>query len=462
MLFGDYLWDSGSKIATVCLIAVVMRNKIVFIFPRWPERTLWGHFRYKFPALGLLTIAAITPDNYQLFFVDENLEQIDFDQDADLVALSVMTPLAKRSYQIADRFRQKGKTVVMGGVHASVFPDEALQHADAVVIGEGESCWPQLLDDFQNNRLMRTYRSDQFFAMIDNQPARRDLLRPKGYVTRATIQLTRGCPYNCEYCSVTAFFGRKFRSRPLEQFVAEYRSLPGRFVFIVDDNIMSNRKQALQLFDRISDSGKWWGSQVPITVADDQAVLRAMAKSGCKSLFVGFESLAQENLRQMGKGFVDPAKNSERIKRIQDHGIGIQGSFIVGCDHDTPETFDLLYDFIVNTRLNAFLISVLTPFPGIKLTERLLAEGRIITQDWDLYDMNTVVFKPKGFSPEELQERYDQLNRALYSVRSIVHRTVRFSCNTILFLPQNLGFREAWYSLQNYQNRQGARKAVAG
>lgn len=430
-----------------------MNKKILLILPKWPARTLWGHFRYKFPALGLLTIAAITPSDYQISFIDENMEEIDFNADVDIVAMSVMTPLAKRSYQIADQFKKRGKIVIMGGIHVSIFPEEALQHADAVVVGEGEHSWLTLLNDYQAGNLQNIYRSNQFVNLDNIPPARRDLLTSPRYITKGTIQLTRGCPFNCEYCSVTAFFGRKFRSRPLEQFVAEYNSLTSRFIFIVDDNIMSNRKEALQLFDKISASGKWWGSQVPITIADDEEALQAMAKSGCKSLFIGFESLDQDNLKQMGKGFVEAQKHAERIKKIQDYGIGIQGSFIVGCDHDTPATFDTLHDFIIKTRLNAFLISVLTPFPGIRLTKRLQEEDRILSTDWDLYDMNTVVYKPKNFTPDDLQRRYNELNHALYGVGSILRRTARFNSNVIIFMPQNFGFREAWHKLQRHKQQ---------
>lgn len=419
-------------------------KKILFILPKWPEHTLWGHFVYKFPALGLLTIAASTPAHYEIGFIDENMQAIDFDCDADIIALSLMTPLALQSYSIADRFKEKGKTVILGGIHASIFPDEALQHADAVVIGEGESSWPELLSDFENGTLKAKYRQSGFSDLKDLPFARRDLLQHGSYITRSTIQLTRGCPYNCEYCSVTAFSGRKFRFRPMEQFIKEYRSLQDRFVFIVDDNIMSNRKVALELFEQLRGSKKWWGSQVPITVADDEEVLKAMAECGCKTLFIGFESLEQDNLQQMGKQFVKASKHMDRIKRIQDYGIGIQGSFIVGCDHDTAATFDNLYEFIMRSKLNAFLISVLTPFPGTLLADRLEKEGRVLTKNWSLYDMGTVVFQPKNFSPEELQSRYDELNRSLYSIRSILKRTVKPNTNMIIFVPQNFGFRKAW------------------
>jgi radical SAM superfamily enzyme YgiQ (UPF0313 family) len=422
-----------------------MQQKILFIFPQWPARALWGHFRYKFPPLGLLTIAGITPPNFDVEFVDENIEPIDFNHDADLIAISVMTPLAPRAYEIGDRFRVKGKTVVMGGIHVSCCPDEAKRHCDAVVIGEAENIWLRVLEDYSRGSLHERYTE---LSLIDmSQPfalPRRDLLVKNRYLTRSTIQMVRGCPFDCEFCSVTAFSGRKFRHRPIDRFMEEYTSLPDRFVFIVDDNILSNRKVALELFDRMRGTRKWWGSQVTINIADNDEVLKKMAQCGCKSLFIGFESLDQENLIQIGKKFVRASKNWDRIKKIQDYGIGILGSFIVGLDRDRESVFDNLYEFIMKTRLEAFLISVLTPFPGTHLTRRLEKEGRILSRDWREYDMNTVVYQPRHFTPEVLQKKYDELNLSLYSLSSITRRAVKPRKNIVIFLPQNLGFRKAW------------------
>ena len=428
-------------------------GKILFVFPRWPEHSLWGQFRYKFPALGLLTIAAVTPAQYEIAYIDENTQELDPSTDADLIALSAMTPLANRSYEIGDYYRSKGKTVVMGGIHVSSNAQEALAHCDAVVIGEGEKSWGQLLEDYSNGRLQRQYRGNSFITMNDLPPPRRDLLAQGAYLTKNTIQFTRGCPFDCEYCSVTAFFGRAFRSNSVEHFAREFAALQGKFAFIVDDNIASNRTMTLQLLDGIRDTGKWWASQAPITVADDDELLRKMAASGCKALFIGFESLRQENLLKMGKGFVRASKHAERIKKILDTGIGIQGSFIIGYDFDDDSTFDQLYEFIIGSRMNAFLISVLTPFPGTKLTERLEKENRIISRNWSRYDMNTVVFKPIKFTPDILQAKYDELNRALYSIPSILKRTAKPRTNMILFVPQNFGFRQAWFKLT--ENKKG-------
>ena len=365
-----------------------MSCKIIFIFPKWPEYALWGHFKYKFPPLGLLTLAGATPPAFDIIFIDENVEEIDFDTDADLIAISVMTPLALRAYALGDLFRARGKTVIMGGIHVSWLPDEAAEHSDCVVMGEAEEIWPGILQDFTEARLRPRYHVNDLVDMSKTYPSpRRDLLRDRSYLIRSTIQMTRGCPHNCEYCSVTAFSGRRFRHRPLDSFVREFEQLPDRFVFIVDDNILSNQKVASKLFDRLRGSGKWWGSQVTISVADDEKLLKKMALSGCKSLFIGFESLDQDNLRQVGKKFVIASRNAERIKKIQDHGIGILGSFIIGLDYDREPAFDQLYEFITATRLESFLISVPTPFPGTRMTRRLEEEGRVLSKDWSRYEM---------------------------------------------------------------------------
>ncbi len=426
-----------------------MDGKILFIFPKWPELTLWGHFKYKFPPLGLLTVAGLTPENFAVEFIDENVSEIDFDSDADLVALSVMTPLAHRAYSIADRFRANGKKVVMGGIHVSIHPEEAAAHADCVVSGEAEDIWPLVLADYRRGQLKARYGQETLISMEREFPLpRRDLLQQGCYITRSTIQMMRGCPFDCEFCSVTAFSGREFRARPVDAFVREFRELPDRFVFVVDDNILSNKKVAEQLFHKMQNSGKWWGSQVTISVADDDALLRKMARAGCKSLFIGFESLDQNNLINIGKKFVRANKNEDRIKRIQDHGIGILGSFIVGLDGDDESVFEQQYEFITRTRLEAFLISVLTPFPGTHLTRRMEAEGRVLSRDWSQYDMSTVVFQPKNFTPERLQERYNELNRSLYRISNIARRTLKPRKNMLLFVPQNFGFRNAWRGLE--------------
>ena len=433
------------------------RYKILFIFPKWPSAALWGQLRFKFPPLGLLTIAGVTPPEYDIELVDENVDSIDFGTDADLIALSVMTPLAYRAYEIGDAFRAMGKTVVMGGIHVSFESEEAAPHADAIVTGEAENIWPRVLDDFSRGRLQKLYRVDE---LVDLSPAlpmpRRDLLSEGRYLTRSTIQFMRGCPFDCEFCSVTAFSGRKFRHRPMDCFVEEYRKLPDPFVFIVDDNILSNRKVATELFHRMRGIRKWWGSQVTISIADNDELLKTMAACGCKSLFIGFESLNQENLNQVGKKVVKASKNADRIKRIQDHGIGILGSFIVGLDHDDTSVFDDLYRFITDVRMEAFMISVLTPFPGTHMTRRMEAEGRILSKDWRKYDMSTVVYQPRNFTPEQLQERYDELNRSLYSLPSIVRRVVKPRKNMVIFLPQNLGFRRAWRDLSLMRSAAGA------
>jgi len=424
-------------------------HKILFIFPKWPTLSVWGHFKYKFPPLGLLTIAGLTPAEFAVEFTDENVSDIDFDTDADMIAISVMTPLACRAYEIADRFRSRGKTVVMGGIHVSILPDEATAHADCVVTGEAEDIWPLVLQDYRRGELKPRYSEKSLINMTRGFPIpRRDLLKKGCYITRSTIQMVRGCPFDCEFCSVTAFSGRKFRARPIDLFLEEFRSLPDRFVFVVDDNILSNRRVAEQLFEQMRGSGKWWGSQVTISIAENDALLKKMAKAGCKSLFIGFESLDQQNLIQMGKKFVRAHKNEDRIKRIQDHGIGILGSFIVGLDGDDESVFEQQYEFITRTRLEAFLISVLTPFPGTHLTKRMEAEGRILSKDWSKYDMSTVVYQPKNFTPERLQERYNELNQSLYSVGSIARRTLKPRKNMLLFVPQNFGFRNAWRGLE--------------
>jgi len=316
--------------------------KILFLSPGWPKGRLWGELGFKFPTLSLAALAAVTPQQWDVAFHDDAIRPVDFDSDADLIALTAMTAQANRAYQLADAFRARGKTVVMGGFHASNLPDEALQHVDSVVVGEGELAWPQLLADYQAGRLQRTYRADGLIDTALIPPARRELFKGSGHFFTNTIQTTRGCPFDCEFCSVTAFYGRKYRKRPVEQVLAELEQLRkvNSFVFFVDDNIVADRRYSLPLFEEMKGMGIKWLSHAPIDFAEDRELLKAAGDSGCVGMFVGFESLNQDSLAAMGKVTNKAESYKEYAQQFRDHGIGILGSFVMGCDDDTPAVFE--------------------------------------------------------------------------------------------------------------------------
>lgn len=419
--------------------------KLLLVAPGWPGGRLWGELGFKFPSLSLAALAAVTPDRWRVELVDENIETIDFAADADLVAITAMTPQAPRAYRIADSFRQRGVPVVMGGFHASNLPDEALWHVDAVVAGEGELVWPGLLEDRENGTMKRLYRAGGLLPMEDIPPARRDIFAGKRYLFTNTIQTTRGCPFACEFCSVTAFYGRKYRKRPVESVLMELETLRRKnsFVFFVDDNLVGDRRYAMELFDGMRGMGCKWLSHAPIDLARDPELLRAAGESGCFGLFVGFESLNETSLAAMGKVTNRAASYLEDSLAFRDNGIGILGSFVLGYDGDTPEIFDALLRFCEKARLEAAIFPILTPYPGTAVRARLEAEGRITSDNWEDYDMGHVTFRPAGMTAEELQAGHDRLNRSFYSFSSMFRRIFKAHRSVQVFAPMNIGFRSA-------------------
>lgn len=419
--------------------------KVLLISPGWPKGRLWGELGFRFPSLSLAAIAAVTPPEWEVALCDDHLEQIDYDTDADLIALTAMTPQAPRAYEIAAAFKARGKSVVMGGFHASNLPDEAQTHVDSVAVGEGEVVWPDLLADFAQGKLQRLYKTDKMLNMADIPVARREIFNGKKYLLTNTIQTTRGCPFDCEFCSVTAFYGRKYRKRPVDQVLAELQELrkSNSFVFFVDDNLVADRKYSLPLFQGMKGMGFKWLSHAPIDFAADHELMRAAGESGCLGMFVGFESLNQESLSAMGKITNRAQSFMADAQAFRDNGIGILGSFVLGYDGDTPEIFPKLLRFCEDARLEAAIFPLLTPYPGTAVRRRLEAEGRIISNDWRDYDMEHINFQPEGMTVKQLQEGYDWLNRSFYSFLSMYRRLFKLHRSVQVFGPMNLGFRAA-------------------
>jgi radical SAM superfamily enzyme YgiQ (UPF0313 family) len=419
--------------------------KLLLVSPGWPKGRLWGELGFKFPSLSLASIAAATPSGWEVTLGDENMKPLDPGADADLVAITAMTPQAPRAYEIAASFRARGIPVVMGGFHASNLPEEALSHVDAVVVGEGDLVWPRLIADLLQGTLQPIYRPSVLLDMAAIPVPRRDIFAGKGYLLTNTIQTTRGCPYDCEFCSVTAFFGRKYRERPLDLVLGELETLKksGSFVFFVDDNLVANRRYALALFAGMRGLGLKWLSHAPIDFALDGELLRAAGEAGCFGMFVGFESLNQETLAAIGKKTNEAASYLEQAKAFRDSGIGILGSFVLGCDGDTPAIFEPILRFCEEARLEAAIFPILTPYPGTRVRERLEGEGRITSNDWRDYDMGHVNFVPRGMSAAELQSGHDWLNKSFYSFSSMYRRIFRLHRSLQVFGPMNFGFRSA-------------------
>jgi len=427
-------------------------KRLLLISPVAPSSLAGKEFNFRLPVLGLLKVAALTPAGWQVTIQDEKVEPLRLEEETDLVGITAMTTTAPRAYQIADHFRARGLKVVIGGMHVSALPAEALQHCDSVVVGEAEESWPRLLADFEQDSLQPIYRQPDGFPSLQNLPLPNwELYRGKRYLPVHFVETTRGCPLDCEFCAVTTAFGGSYRNRPLEDVIAELRSLrpfEGRFilkncVFFVDDNIISNRAYARELLPRLAEFKLKWFSQASMNIAKDAELLNLCRRSGCIGLFIGFETLSEENLLAVGKRVNHPQEYLETVQRIHDHGIGIDAAFVFGLDADDAGVFDRTLAFVERARIEVAFYSILTPYPGTRLHERLTQERRILTQDWSLYDSSHVVYRPRTFTPEQLLAGYYRVLKESYALGSIFKRLWGTTAYKPFFYPMNFGFRHS-------------------
>lgn len=431
---------------------------LLLIAPLAKHSLMGGGFFFRMPALGLLKVAALTAPDWKVTIVDEKVESLDLDQAADLVGISAMTTTAPRGYEIADHFRRRGTKVVMGGMHVSCLPDEALNHCDSVLVGEAEVLWPTLLQDFLRSELKPIYSHQNGPPSLAQLPLPNwGLYRQKKYLPVHIVETTRGCPIDCEFCAVTNAFGGKYRSRPQEEIVEELRSLQpftGFFdlrncVFFVDDNIVSNRAYAREFLARIGDMGLRWFGQASMNIANYPEILKLCQKSGCIGLFLGFETLSPETLAAVGKRVNRPDHYFDVVRRIHDHGIGIDGSFVLGFDTDDESVFDRTLEFVNKAKLEVAYFSILTPYPGTRLHRRLAGEKRLLTEDWSLYDGHHVLHRPKLLTPDQLLNGYRRLLREAYSIPSIFKRLWGTTAWKNFFYPMNFGFRQSFKILSD-------------
>jgi radical SAM superfamily enzyme YgiQ (UPF0313 family) len=378
--------------------------------------------------LAVPTLVSLTPPEHEIRVFDENIEDIDYDWDADLAGITVRTMFAPRAYSISEKFRKKGVKTVLGGIHPSMCTDEALQHCDSVVVGEAEYVWQTLLKDAQEGKLERTYESDKKTDVTKCPSPDRSVLSGDRYISDI-LQTTKGCPFQCEFCSVYAFDGQKIRNKKIDQVIDEIRSMSRslsgykqKAIFFADDNIIANKKFARELFIALKPLKIKWSCQASINISKEDELLRLMKESGCGAMLIGLESISEENLSAMNKGVNIRHDYIEAIKKIQSYGMLVQGSFIVGYDFDTEASFDELIEFIEEAHLLMPVINVLTPYPGTKLFKRLEEENRIIHTDWSKFDSKHVVFRPALLTPEQLQEGYNRVIKHLYSFDSIYKR----------------------------------------
>src|SRR6266567_6030869 len=379
----------------------------------------------RFPQLTMPLLAAYTPEHWEVGHTDEIVQRVDFEKKIDLAGITANTPAAPHAYALAREYRKRGVAVVIGGPHATLLPEEALRHADAVVAGEGELVWPRVLSDFEQGKLAGIYRSCAL-PDLQNMPAPRwDLIKGRVYGKGVTIA-TRGCPFACDYCTIPQMYQRRMRYRPVGEIVDEIKRMPDRALIFWDDNIGANRDYAKELFTAIAPLKRWWTSQCTADVACDDEFMTLAAKSGCKALFLGLETISQASLNVANKRHNRASEYAEVIRSFHAHRIAVQAGVVFGFDHDDRSIFRATVEFFRSAGLDSATVSVLIPFPNTPLFKRFDAEGRILTRDWSKYNgKKDVVFQPALMSPCELLMGMEWAARQFYSIPSIAERMAR-------------------------------------
>ena len=419
-----------------------------------------------FQPLNLAYVAAVTPSHWEVKIADENMDVFEF-EDADLVGITAFTSNINRAYEIARLYREKGIKVIIGGIHSAMLPDEALQFADSVVTGEVEGIWGQVIEDFENNRLLPRYNGPQIDLSQTQIIPRRDLLHPN-YLWNS-VQTSRGCPFNCNFCSVSRYLGKAYRQRNAQDVLDELVKINSQYIAFVDDNLIGyspeSRDRAKELFKGMIDLAlhkKWW-MQTSINAADDEEMIKLAAQSGCMYVFIGFETLHRKTLEDMHKG-VNLKVGIENYKRVVDrfhrYGIGVLGAFIIGNDYESHEYYRELAQFLIRSGIDIVQISILTPLPGTDLMEQIQREGRLIYQDlpadWDKYRFSYVVHQPLGVHENTIYAGNNYIKNRLYSFPFYQYRLLnsafrlRHPANIYAAYKLNQALKKSWHGSHYY------------
>jgi radical SAM superfamily enzyme YgiQ (UPF0313 family) len=378
-----------------------------------------------FQPLALGVLAGLTPPDINVEIIDDRFETIDYAAQRDLVAISVKTFTACRAYQIADQFRKRGTPVILGGHHVSLVPEEARDHADSIFIGEAEMLWANVLEDARQGRLQPVYQGGRE-AQYPPIQINRKILEKKNYLPAATVETARGCLFNCNFCSVTTFFGHTFRRRSIGSLIDEIRALSQKTILFVDDNIVGDVESAKELFTALVPLKIRWMSQASISMTHDLELVELMRKSGCAGVLVGIESLFSDNLKDMRKGWNNAQQDyTQSLQIAREHRIAVVGSFIVGLDNDTNESLDATLEFAIQQKLFAVLFNMLIPFPATELYKQFQNDRRLRYETWWLdpdYRYGQAVFIPKKFSPQQIEQKRMEMYRKFYGSNSILKR----------------------------------------
>jgi radical SAM superfamily enzyme YgiQ (UPF0313 family) len=397
--------------------------KVKMILPALTEARspFWRAIKYSlFPPLGLATLAGYLDPDDEISLQDEHIERLDLEDEPDLVVIQVYITSAYRAYQIADGYRSKGAHVCLGGLHVTSLPDEAAQHADTIFIGPGEDTWPEFLKDLRAGRPQTRYISRQRTLLGAPRP-RRDLIKRRLYLVPNSIVVSRGCPHHCDFCYKDGFFagGKSFYTQVVDEALAEIEGLAGRHLYFLDDHLLGDPLFAASLFDGMRGMGRLWQAAGTVHSVLKPGLLEKAAACGLRSLFVGFETLNSENLRQQGKRQNLDRDYNAAIQRLHDLGVMVNASFVFGMDEDDESVFERTVSWAIQQGIETATFHILTPYPGTALYQRLAAQGRITSQNWDLFDTRHVVFRPAKMAPQVLEAGYWRAYRDFYSWGSI-------------------------------------------
>jgi radical SAM superfamily enzyme YgiQ (UPF0313 family) len=431
--------EKGGSVHTRLIHLINPRTDSLTTRPIYLNRALYS------PLAGLLAVAASIPeDQYKVVLTDENIEAIDFDLKADLVGISAMTSYVNRGYEIADQFRAKNVPVVMGGVHPSFMPREALQHCDAVVIGEVELVIDKLLDDLKHGNMRGTYKSDKLHPMVGMPIPRYDLLKKHRYINKTFVQTSRGCHQGCTFCAEPLMNGLKFRYRPVDEVIQEIENCGARTISINDADFFGTPERPKEVMRALKGRGLRWQAGVTSKLAQDDRMLELAAESGCTMLSIGFESISRETLKSVHKHVNRPENFMALVEKVHSYGIMVFGLFMFGFDGDNTSVFDETVKFNIAAKYDACAYSVLTPYPGTITWYEMKKANRIVSFDWTMYDQGHVVYRPAGMSADELRIGQANAYEGFYSKSSIARRfPLRGKRHHVQWLVYNFFMRKA-------------------
>ncbi len=429
--------------------------KVKLILPSLTEAksAFWRPIKYSlFPPLGLATLASYLDPDDEIELIDQHVEKLNLDDQPDLVIIQVYITNAKRAYKIASHYRAKGVFVVLGGLHVTSLPDEAAPFADAIFIGPAEQSFPEFLLDFKNKRSKKRYISTDGRTIQNQPPIRRDLINRRKYLVPNSLVISRGCPHHCAFCYKDAFFkgGKSFYTQRVDEILTEIDRLPGKHLYFLDDHLLGNPKLAGELFTQMQGMNRVFQGATTVSSILKGDLIGKAAKAGLRSVFVGFETFSPENLKQSNKSQNLKQDYEKAVRRLHDLGIMINGSFVFGLDYDDQDVFKRTVDWGVENGITTSTYHILTPYPGTQLYNDFQKSGRIISNDWDLYDTRHVVYKTQGLSAQELEEGYWWAYREFYKWNNIFKAS--FSHESFQHQMKHLAYTGGWKKFEGLWN----------